>query len=209
MSKIFTLSLIYDIIITNLIERIGEKVNILEILLGQLPEALYFALFMILSKRLTSKRILFTSLTTMEYLLLLNSSRFSTWSHILYFALTFIILKMLYKEKSQITDIFTLGIASIIMILVSGICYLIISMTVKNVIICNIIAKGILFILLFVFRHKLYNIQNLYKHFWNRNNKPKKIKSATFRCINIVAFNFMFYVLNGIMIYCLFWNGGE
>lgn len=173
------------------------------ILIGQIPEALYFALFMILTKKLTTKRILFISLMIVEYVLLLSTLQFSVWGHMLYFIMTYIILKLLYKEKSQITDIFTLGIASVILMIVSSICFLTISMTVKNMIICNIIAKGILFIILFVFRHKLPKIQNLYKRLWNRNNKPKKIKSATFRCINIVAFNFMFCILNGIMIYCL------
>ena len=183
--------------------------SILEILLGQLPEALYFALFMIFAKKLHSKKILFTILMVVEYILLLCTFQFSVWAHVLYFVMTFIILKMLYKEKSQITDIFTLGIASLSVILISSICYLIISTTVKDMILCNIIAKGILFILLFILRNKLGNIQNLYKRLWNRNNKPKKIKSATFRCVNIVVFNFMFCVLNGVMIYCLFWNGDE
>ena len=179
------------------------------VLLGQLPEALYFSLFMILTKRLSNKRLLFTSLMLLEYGLLMSTLQFSVWAHTLYFVMTYILLKMLYKEKSQITDIFTLGIASIILMIVSSVCFLTISMTVKNMILCNIIAKGMLFIFLFVFRNKLYNIQKLYKRLWNRNNKPKKIKSATFRCVNIVAFNFMFYTLNGIMIYCLLlMNGG-
>lgn len=178
--------------------------NTLEILLGQLPEALYFALFMILTKRLSTKRVLFISLTTVEYILLLNIFKFLIWGQIAYFAMTYIILKMLYKEKSQITDVFTLGIASIVVMIISVLTYMIISVTIKNMIICNIIAKILLFIFLFIFRNKLCKIQDLYKRLWNRNNKPKKIKSATFRCINIILFNLMFYLLNGIIIYTLF-----
>ena len=183
--------------------------DILKVLLGQLPEAIYFAIFMMSAKKLVNKRLLLIILMSAEYILLINALHFSVWAHTLYFIMSYIILKMLYKEKSQITDIFTLGIASLSLMLVSSICYIIISTTVKDMILCNIIAKGILFLVLFIFRNKLYNIQKLYKKLWNRNNKPKRIKSATFRCVNIVIFNFMFYLLNSVMIYSLFWNGGE
>lgn len=86
--------------------------NILELLLGQIPEALYFALFMIYTKRLNEKRIWFIVLTVLEYILLFIPP-LSIWSHILYFIFTYGILKWLYKNKAQITDIFTLGIASV------------------------------------------------------------------------------------------------
>ena len=69
------------------------------ILIGQIPEALYFALFMILTKKLTTKRILFISLMIVEYVLLLSTLQFSVWGHMLYFIMTYIILKLLYKEK--------------------------------------------------------------------------------------------------------------
>ena len=42
----------------------------LELFLGQIPEAIFFSLFMIYTKRLKEKRILFTVLMTIEYLLL-------------------------------------------------------------------------------------------------------------------------------------------
>lgn len=183
--------------------------NILEILLGQLPEAIYFSIFIMLTKQLKQKRALFIFLMTADYLMLLNISNFSTYARISYFIMTFIILKMLYKERAQITDIFTMGIASLILIIISSVCFLLISITLKDIIICNILAKIILFTILFIFKNKLHKIQSLYKRLWNRNNKPKKIKSATFRCINVVLFNFMFYSLNAVMVYCLFLNGGE
>ena len=42
----------------------------LELLLGQIPEAIYFALFMIFTKELKTKRILYTILMVIEYVLL-------------------------------------------------------------------------------------------------------------------------------------------
>ncbi len=182
----------------------------LEILLGQIPEAIYFALFMIFTKRLDKKRGLFITLMVTEYVLLLNVLPFSTWSHILYFVVSYIILKILYKEKSQITDIFTLGIASIILMVISAICYFIIFITIQNIIISTLLAKAMLFTFLFIVKTKLYNIQKMYKYLWNRNDKlPKFMKSTTFRCINVILFNSMFYVINSFILFAIFWYGGE
>lgn len=164
----------------------------LEILLGQVPEAIYFALFMIFTKRLDKKRGLFITLMVIEYILLFIPA-LSIWSHILYFMMSYIILKLLYKEKSQITDIFTLGIASLILMSISVMWYGIIYFTIKNIIICNILAKLCLFAFLLIFKNKLPKIQNIYKQLWNRNDKlPKRMKSTTFRCINVILFNVMF-----------------
>lgn len=181
--------------------------NFLQIILGQLPEAIYFAIFMILTKRLHSKRILFTSLMILEYLLLLNILPFSTWAHVLYFVISYIILKMLYKDRAQITDVFTMGIASIAMMAISAFWYFIISITVKDMILCVILAKITMYIFLYFTRNKLYKIQKLYKRLWNRNDKvPKKMKSATFRCINVILFNIMFYIINAFVLFSLLWR---
>ena len=82
--------------------------NWAEILLGQVPEALYFALFIILTKKLTTKRFLFIVSTILEYILLMYAFPYDIWSHILYFIATYLILKLFYEDKCNITDIFTL-----------------------------------------------------------------------------------------------------
>ena len=51
----------------------------LELLLGQIPEAIYFALFMIFTKELKSKRFLYVALMIAEYLLLKHFIEFSIW----------------------------------------------------------------------------------------------------------------------------------
>lgn len=179
-----------------------------QLLLGQIPEAIYFALFMVFTKRLDKKRGLFTILMIIEYVLLFIPT-LSIWSHILYFVMSYIVLKLLYKEKSQITDIFTLGIASIILMIISTICYPI-AQLINNMIIGNFIQKVSLFIFLFTTKSKLPKIQSAYKKFWNRNDKiPKPMKSVTFRCINLVLLNIMFYLINGFVLYFIFWYGGE
>ena len=86
----------------------------MELFLGQIPEAIFFALFMIFAKNIKSKRIFFTTLMIDLYIILKFFINYNVWFQIIYTILTYVILKILYKEKSQITDIFTFGIASII-----------------------------------------------------------------------------------------------
>ena len=174
----------------------------LELIIGQIPEAIYFALFMIYAKGLKEKRILFTVLMVAEYILLKEFIIYNIWFQILYTFITFLILKVLYKEKAQVTDIFTFTIGSIILIITSIICFILSN---QNAMIASIINRPILFIFLILFNYKLNKIQKIYKFFWNRNDKlKKKIKTTTFRCINIIIFNISFYVLNIVMLYCIF-----
>ena len=177
--------------------------NPFEILLGQVPEALYFALFIILSKNITTKRFTFIVSAILEYILLMYAFPYNIWSHILYFIALYLILKLFYNDKCQITDIFTLGIASLILMICSFVVFTIFG---PNMLISNIINKIVLFGILFILRNKLSLIQNIYKKLWNRNdNVRKKIKSTTFRSLNVVIFNFMFYIINIGMVCAIVW----
>ena len=181
----------------------------LEILLGRIPEAIYFALFMIFTKQLKEKRVLYVILMIIEYLLLEHVFHYQTWFQISYTFISFLILKLIYKEKAQVTDIFIFTISSIILILVSMITYFITWFTLDNLFIGNLIQKIILFIVLIICKPYLPCIQLLYKHLWNRNNLPKKMKSTTFRALNVVIFNVLFYVINVGMITSIILNGGD
>lgn len=168
----------------------------LEILLGQIPEALYFALFLIFTNEIKTKRICFIASAVLEYVLLLNAFPFDIWSHILFIFTLFLIMKLFYKDNCQVTDIFTLGIASILMILVSVVVYFPISLLTSITLIGNIVQKIILCLIIGIFRKKLPYINKLYKMFWNRNKVPKRMKSTTFRALNVVIFNISFYIIN-------------
>ena len=179
----------------------------LEILLGQIPEAIFFALFMIYAKRLKEKRVLFIALMILEYLLLKCFIHFNVYFQIAYTIITFITLKVLYKEKSQITDIFTFAIASLFLILSCSILSMFNIFNVFNYTICVIINRIFIFTILYLFKNKLYNIQKLYKRMWNKNDKRKaKMKSVTFRGLNLVIFNIIFYIINLGMIFAIYFN---
>lgn len=180
------------------------------LLVGQIPEAIYFSLFMIYTKRLKEKRLLYITLMIVEYVLLIQIFPYNIWFQVLYTFISFLILKMIYKEKSQVIDIFIFSIASIIMMTISASIYFIAYFTYKNIFICVTLQKILLFAFIFTFKDRLYNIQKLYKKIWNRKfDKTYKIKTTTFRAINVVVFNFMFFVINFGMLLCiLIKNGG-
>ena len=181
----------------------------LELLLGQIPEAIYFALFMIFTKELKSKRFLYIVLMIAEYLLLKHFIEFNIWFQIAYTIIQFMLLKILYKEKVQITDIFTFAIASVILMLFCISLYFIVWKTINNYMVYVILNRICIFLFLIVFRKKLPKIQKLYKKLWNRNDTVnKKMKSTTFRALNLVLFNIMFYVINICLTFTLFIGRG-
>ena len=183
--------------------------NLMELLFGRIPEAIFFSLFMIFTKRLNSKRLLFTILVVFEYIILKSLITFNVWFQIIYTFLVFVILKVLYKDKAQIIDIFTFTLGSLIMGMIEIALYFIISLTINNFSVF-VVLVNISYVLFFiVFHKKLYKIQELYKKLWNRNKKTiNKMKSTTFRCINIVMFNIIFYLINLCIMFIAVQKGG-
>lgn len=179
----------------------------MELLIGQIPEAIYFALFMIYAKGIKEKRILFTILMVVEYLLLKYSFPYNWFFQIGYMITTFLTLKILYNNKSQIIDIFTFSIASIFLIISSAVLSLFSIFNIFNQAICVVINRIFVFIVLYLVKDKLIIIQNIYKKMWNKNNKEDRImKATTFRSLNIVIFNIIFYVINLGMIFAIYFN---
>lgn len=159
---------------------------------------------MIIGKNIKHKRILFTLIMIFEYILLLDLIKFNVLFQFMFTFMTYINLKVLYKEKTQITDIFLFTVASIILIISSAICYLIVFATVKNYYVVLVMNRIIIFLFLYLNKN---NINRLYKKFyslWNRHNNPKAIKSLTLRNISVIMFNLMFWIINLGMIYSKF-----
>lgn len=178
--------------------------NILELLLGQVPEAVFIALFMIFSKNIRTKRVIFLIVTIVEYLLCKYTFVYNWMFHISFMIMVYLTLKVLYKNKTQIVDIFIFVISYIIIIITSAICML---LTNFNPIIASIINRLILFIPLIILNYKLNMIQLVYKKYWNRNDKvKKKIKSVTFRSLNVVIFNLLFVIINIGMLVATYYN---
>lgn len=174
--------------------------EIFRLISAKLLEPIYFSLFLIIGKDLKKKRLLLTLIMIFEYVMLTNIIEFNVWFQFIYTFLSFINLKVLYKEKSQITDIFLFAAASIILVLLSIFTYVTALYTYNNYMISLVINRILLFSFIFVFRKQ---IRKLYKEFcslWNRHSKPNKIKSLTLRNISVISFNVMFWVINLCMV---------
>ena len=148
--------------------------NILLIFLEKILEAIYFSLFLIIGKNLKEKRILFTLLMILEYMLIKNFFSYNVAFQFSYIFMTFLILKVLYKEKAQITDIFLFGAASIILIIMNIFTYLTALATYKNYFISLIFNRILIFIFLYVFRKPIRNLYVKFYSLWNRRHKTKK-----------------------------------
>ena len=178
-----------------------------ELFVELIPEAIYFSLFMIFAKGIKEKRLLFIVLTCIEYILLLKAFPYSIYSKIGFFVITYIILKILYKEKSQITDVFILAIASFILIISCALFSIFFITGIFKYKYCTIANRIFIFMFLFIAGYRLNILQKVYKKYWNRNDKEKKkIKSLTFRNINIIFFNVMFFIINIGLTFAIYFN---
>lgn len=181
--------------------------NIILLFLEKICEAIYFSLFLIYGKNLKEKRILFIGIMIFEYLMITKLIQYNIWIHISYIIMTYINLKVLYKEKAQITDIFLFMVASIILIVVSVISYIIVQHTISIYLVALILSRLLLFLTLFVIKNKINNYYKKFYSLWNKHKNPNKIRSLTLRNISIIIFNIMFYIINiGMVIAFNFYN---
>lgn len=170
--------------------------NIILLFLEKICEAIYFSLFLIYGKNLKEKRLLFIGIMIFEYIMITKLIQFNIWIHISYIVMTYINLKVLYKDKTQITDIFLFMVASAILIFISVLSYAIIYFTIREYIIALILNRIILFLFLCYFKNKLNLLYKKFYKLWNRHDNPNKIRSLTLRNISIIIFNLMFWIIN-------------
>lgn len=170
--------------------------EIIYIVLEKALEAVYFSLFLIIGKNIKEKRLLLICIMIFEYLMLKHFIKYDVWFQLIYTFMSFVNLKVLYKEKAQITDIFLFATSSIILIITSIVCYGLIYITIHKYIWVLIINRPLIFAILYFGKNI---IRNGYKEFcslWNRHNNNKKIRSLTLRNISIISFNLMFWFIN-------------
>ena len=173
------------------------------IFLERVLEAIYFSMFLLLGKNIKEKRLLFTGIMIFEYLMLTNFIEYNVYFQLIYTFMSYVNLKVLYKEKAQITDIFLFATGSLILMMICGVSYFMVFFTIKKYIIALLISRVVMFLFLFIFKK---NINKTYKRvyeLWNRHNYKGKLKSLTVRNISIIIFNLMFYIINIAMSICL------
>ena len=169
-------------------------------ILVQIPEPVYFSLFLIIGKNIKEKRLLLTGIMIVQYLLLMHIFPYNIWFQLIYTFMSFVNLKVLYKEKAQVTDIFLFMVASFILIILSMISYIVIQNTINIYWIALLLNRFLLFFTLFLIKNKINKYYKKFYSLWNKHKNPSKIRSLTLRNISIIIFNIMFYVINICMV---------
>ena len=153
----------------------------LRIILEIVLEAIYFSIFIIKGKQLKEKRLIFISLMIFQYLALTTAIKYNIWMQISYTILVYMNLKILYKQKAQITDIFLFTAASIILIIISILCAQFKKAINMPYIYALIINRIMLFATLFLIRNKINKIYQKFYKKWNRHKDNKKNKKSYFK----------------------------
>lgn len=166
--------------------------------IGAMLQPIYFSLFLIFTKNIKNKRILFITIMIFEHLLLkfVCNLNYNINFELTYTIITYFVLKLIYKEKTRITDVITFIISIAILGVFNVSSLFILGVNVKTVIISNILA--ILFICLL--KRKLNKIEIFYNKFWNRHNDKKMLKSVTIRGLSVTLTIIIFVLLHIWMI---------
>ena len=175
--------------------------EIIRLISAKILEPIYFSLFLIYGKDLKHKRLLFTLIMIFEYIMITELIKFNVWLQFIYTFMTFVNLKVLYKEKAQVTDIFLFAAASIILIVSSAFFSLIVWYTIRDYYLVIILNRTFIFSFVLLFKDRIKECYKKFCSLWNRHNNPKVIKSLTLRNISIIVFNLMFWVINFGMLY--------
>ena len=174
---------------------------IISILLGMLPEVLYFTLFLIYTKNIKEKKVKLFFLIALAYILCIMVSQYQLIYYVLFNFLVYLMIKILYKEKTQIIDVFIISLSFAYVSFTSFICFLFVKEDFSNYYIIAIIHKIILYFI-FIFKNKFNLIYKRYCSLWNRNYKKKQpIKSITLRNISLILLNLCIFAFNLIMLY--------
>ena len=167
------------------------------IILGLLPEVLYFTLFLIFCKNLKEKRIKLFLLISLSYLLCIMLIRFKLLLYTIFIFITYIILKILYKNKASIIDVFVFAISTLYLTIISYLFYKIRNIYNIDGFICYIGLRIMMFLPLILFKNKFNKIYKKYCSLWNRNDNEKRpIKSITLRNISLIVLNIFILFMN-------------
>lgn len=175
----------------------------ISVVLGLLPEVLYFTLFLSYTKNIKEKRLRLGILISVAYVLCMFIQRYQVIYYVGFVTLVYLILKLLYRKKTQIIDIFVFSISTVYLTLISIICFCFVKEDYSNYYIMIIINKILLFIP-FILRNKFNILYKKYCRFWNRNDNEKRpVKSITLRNVSLISLNLFICVINIVCLYII------
>lgn len=171
---------------------------IMNIVFGLIPEFLYYFLFISKIKQLDKKNIIwFFILTFINCFLAVLRINHNFIMYVMFDIAEYLILKVLYRDKTCITDFFLLLSIEIYLLVISGLCYFLI----PNYMIAYVINRIIIFAPL-IFINKIRYFYKKYRQMWNRNDSKKNpIKSITLRNTSIVIMDILIVAVYLILMY--------
>ena len=169
---------------------------LISVLLGLIPEVLYFTLFIIYTKNIKEKRFRLFFFMSVIYFLCMLIKQYEVIYYILFVVLVYILLKILYKSKVQIIDIFVFSISTLYLTLLSYLCFMFLNKNLSNYYWLYVLDR-IGMCIPFIFRNMFNTLYKKYCNLWNRNDKGKRpIKSITLRNISLIIINIVICFMN-------------
>lgn len=167
----------------------------LTILLGALPEALYFAIVVIFAKHITAKRNIFTIMIGYTIVYIISSILLycNIWFYVLLFASLYGVLRLADKSTEKV-DLFLLTTSATLLALFGYLCYGV-QLVVGSYAFAYVLNRLCLFWSIVTLAPRLHKWYNVFKNSWNVNPNSK-IKSITLRNIIIVVLNVLIILVN-------------
>lgn len=177
--------------------------TVIDCIFGLVPETIYFTLFLIACKNIKEKRKILGVLIGIAYFLCILVSKYKVVYYVGFIALVYLILRILYKEKTQIIDVFVFSVSTIYISVIGMVLAMFVQNNYTNYYILYCINKILLF-LPFIFYKKFNTLYKLYASLWNRDDKVKKpIKSFSLRNTSVIVINIFIFILNIATISCM------
>ena len=169
---------------------------IISIILGLIPEVLFFTLFFIYTKNIKNKRLLLFLSIAVIYFLCVILKNYVLIYYVGFIALVYFSMKLLYRKQTQIIDVFVISIPFIWITLISYLCFLCLNNNLTNYYLLYILDRIIMF-LPFIFKREFNKLYKSYCRLWNRNDKEKRpIKSITLRNTSLIIINLAICFMN-------------
>lgn len=169
---------------------------ILSLILGMIPEVLYFTLFLKFTKNIDKHIVKLFVLLAIGYVALIMICRYEFLFYIMYIIYSYLVLKVLYK--SEIIDIFVYSIAFSYLMIVG---YTFKLLLFNNYVLYYLVVRVFMF-LPFIFKNKFNQLYILYRKLWNIR-KGNKIKSLTIRNSSLIFVNSMISTIYILIVFVL------
>lgn len=172
-------------------------------IIGMILQSIYYAYFMIATKGIKKRRLLFIGAVMLEYIFLklVCGLNYTINFELMFGILIIFVLKLFYNNKAKITDLITYVLSIIFLGIFSVSGLLILGANIITIFVSTLLAIFTSHLL----RHKLNKIEKFYNKFWNRHKNQKMLKSVTIRgfsvALTIITFVLLhFWLIYGILI---------